>query len=96
MCCHQFMAEQTHNLAELVREAESRGDLLHEAFALADVGYWLRHIDWQAKFLKAVLAFAQDPECTTLRPLSELSGGDRERMRVEVEILSSGVVTVCR
>jgi hypothetical protein len=88
MRCHQFMAEQTHKLAELLREAESRGILLHEAFALADVGYWLQHIDWQTKFLKVVLAFAQDPNRTTLRPLIELYGRDRDRMRAEVGILT--------
>lgn len=87
MRCHQFMAEQTHRLAALLREAESRGVLLHEAFALADVGYWLQHIDWQTKFLRAVLAFAQDPSPTTLRPLIELYGGDRDRMRLEAESL---------
>ena len=88
MRCHQFMGEATHKLAELLREAESRGILLHEAFALADVGYWLQHIDWQTKFLKVVLAFAQYPSRKTLRPLIELYGRDRERMRVEVEILA--------
>jgi len=88
MRCHQFMAEQTHQLAELLREAESRGVLLHEAFAVANVGYWLQHIEWQTKFLKVVLAFAQDPSRTTLRPLIELYGRDRERMRAEVDILA--------
>jgi hypothetical protein len=88
MRCHWFMAEQTHKLADLLREAESRGILLHEAITLADVGYWLQHIDWQTKFLKVVLAFAQDPDRKTLRPLIELYGRDRERMRVEVEILA--------
>ncbi len=88
MRCHQFMAEQTHKLAELLREAEARGILMHEAFTFADVGYWLQHIDWQTKFLKVVLAFAQDPSRTSLRPLIELYGRDRDRMRVEVEILS--------
>jgi hypothetical protein len=87
MHCHRFMAEQTHRLTELLRAADSRGILLHEAIALADVGYWLQHIDWQTKFLKAVLAFAQDPSRTTLRPLIELYGRDRERMRVDPETL---------
>jgi hypothetical protein len=85
--CHEFLADQTYMLATLLREAESRGILLHEAFALADAEYWLQHIDWQTKFLKVVLAFAQDPSRTTLRPLIELYGCDRERMRGEVEIL---------
>jgi hypothetical protein len=61
--------------------------LLHEAFALADVSYWLQHIDWQTKFLGTVLAFAQDPSRATLRPLIELYGRDRDRMKVEAEIL---------
>jgi hypothetical protein len=87
MKCHDFLATSTHRLAELLREAESRGVLLQEAFALADVGCWLQHIDWQTKFLGTVLAFVQDPSRATLRPLIELYGRDRDRMRVEAEIL---------
>lgn len=37
--CHYFLAANSHKLAELLCEAESRGILLHEAFTLADVGY---------------------------------------------------------
>ena len=85
--CHQFLADNTHRLAELLREAESRGVLLQEAFALADVSYWLQHIDWQTKFLGVVLAFAQDPSQASLKPLIELYGRDRDRMKVEAEIL---------
>jgi hypothetical protein len=85
--CHQFLADNTHRLAELLREAESRGVLLQDAFKLADVGYWLQNINWQTKFLGVVLAFAQDPSRATLRPLIELYGRDRDRMKVEVEIL---------
>ena len=85
--CHYFLAASTHRLAELLRDAESRGILLQDAFALADVGHWLQHIDWQTKFLGVVLAFAQDPNYKTLRPLIELYGRDRDRMRVEAEIL---------
>ena len=85
--CHQFLADNTYRLAELLREAESRGILLQDAFTLADVGYWLQNIDWQTKFLSVVLAFAQDPSRKTLRPLIELYGRDRDRMKVEVEIL---------
>jgi len=85
--CHQFLADNTYRLAELLRAAESRGILLQDGFKLADVGYWLQNIDWQTKFLGVVLAFAQDPSRKTLRPLIELYGRDRDRMRVEVEIL---------
>jgi hypothetical protein len=85
--CHDFLASSTHRLAQLLREAESRGVLLQEAFALADVSYWLQHIDWQTKFLGTVLAFVQDPSRATLRPLIELYGHDRDRMKVEAEIL---------
>jgi hypothetical protein len=85
--CHQFLADNTYRLAELLREAESRGILLNEAFKLADVGYWLQNIDWQTKFLSVVLEFTQDPSRKTLRPLIELYGRDRDRMKVEVEIL---------
>ena len=87
MKCHDFLASSTHRLAQLLREAESRGVLLQEAFALADVSYWLQHIDWQTKFLGTVLEFAQDPSRATLRPLIELYGRDRDRMKFEVEIL---------
>lgn len=87
MLCHQFLAKNTHALSQLLREAESRGVLLHEALALADVGYWLQHIDWQTKFLGVVLAFAQDPTRKSLRPLIELYGRDRDRMRAEAESL---------
>ena len=87
MKCHDFLASSTHRLAQLLREAESRGVLLQEAFALADVSYWLQHIDWQTKFLGVVLAFAQDPSQASLKPLIELYGRDRDRMKVEVEIL---------
>ena len=87
MKCHDFLASSTHRLAQLLREAESRGVLLQEAFALADVSYWLQHIDWQTKFLGVVLAFAQDPSQASLKPLIELYGRDRDRMKVEAEIL---------
>ena len=49
--------------------------------------YWLQHIDWQTKFLGTVLAFAQDPSRASLRPMIELYGRDRDRMKVEAEIL---------
>lgn len=87
MQCHQFLAKNTHALSELLREADSRGVLLHEALALADAGYWLQHIDWQTKFLGAVLAFAQDPSRKSLRPLIELYGRDRDRMKAQAEAL---------
>ena len=87
MKCHDFLAKSTHRLAELLREAESRGVLLQDAFALADVGYWLEHLDWQSKFLGVVLAFAQDPSQASLKPLIELYGRDRDRMKIEVGIL---------
>ena len=87
MKCHDFLASSTHRLAQLLREAESRGVLLQEAFALADVSYWLQHLDWQSKFLGVVLAFAQDPSQASLKPLIELYGRDRDRMKIEVGIL---------
>ena len=87
MKCHYYVATNTQKLAELLREAESRGVLLQDAFALADVGHWLQHLDWQTKFLGVVLAFAQDPSEASLKPLIELYGRDRDRMKVEVEIL---------
>jgi hypothetical protein len=49
--------------------------------------YWLQHIDWQTKFLTLVLNFTKDPSSKSLRPLIELYGRDRDRMKVEAEIL---------
>jgi len=81
--CHQFLADNTYRLAELLRKAESRGILLQDAFQLADVGYWLQNIDWQTKFLRVVLAFAQDPSSKTLRP-----GSSRYPARLPMDGLS--------
>ena len=85
--CHDFLANKTARLVELLCQAESRGYLLEDALTLVDTTYWLQHIDWQTKFLGVVLAFAQEPSSKTLRPLIELYGRDRDRMKVEVEIL---------
>jgi len=52
-----------------------------------DTAHWLQHIDWQTKFLSMVLNFTKDPSSKSLRPLIELYGRDRDRMKVEAEIL---------
>jgi hypothetical protein len=44
-------------------------------------------IDRQTKFLSMVLNFTKDPSSKSLRPLIELYGPDRDRMKVEAEIL---------
>jgi len=44
-------------------------------------------IDWQSKFLTLILSFTKEPSTKSLRPLIELYGRDRDRMRVEAEIL---------
>ena len=80
--CHQFLPDNTHRLAELLREADSRGILLQDAFTLADVGYWLQNINWQTKFLGVVLAFIQDPSRKTLRPLINAWVAERTRERI--------------
>jgi hypothetical protein len=49
--------------------------------------HWLQNIDWQTKFLSMVLHFTKDPSRKTLRPLIELYSPDRDRMKVEAEIL---------
>ena len=85
--CHDFLARNTYTLVELLREAESRGVLLEDAVTLVDAAFWLQVIDWQTKFLSIVLNFTKDPSRKTLRPLIELYGRDRERMRAEAEIL---------
>jgi hypothetical protein len=85
--CHDFLAKGTHRLVELLRQAETRGLLLDEALTLADTSFWLQMIDWQSKFLAVVLNFAREPSRKTLRPLIELYGRDRDRMRAEAEIL---------
>jgi hypothetical protein len=85
--CHEFIANNTHRLVELLCQAESRGYLLEDSLTLVDATYWLQHIDWQTKFLTMVLNFTKDPSSKSLRPLIELYGRDRDRMKVEVEIL---------
>lgn len=85
--CHEFLAEKSCRLVELLRHAESRGVLLEDSLALADIGFWLQMIDWQSRFLRLVLNFTKDPNRKSLRPLIELYGRDRERMKAEVEIL---------
>jgi len=85
--CHDFLANRTGRLVELLGQAESRGYLLEDSLTLVDTTYWLQHIDWQTKFLSMVLNFTKDPSSKSLRPLIELYGRDRDRMKVEVEIL---------
>jgi hypothetical protein len=85
--CHDSLANRTYRLVELLGQAESRGYLLEDSLTLVDTVYWLQMIDWQTKFLSMVLNFTKDPSRKTLRPLIELYGRDRDRMKVEVEIL---------
>jgi hypothetical protein len=85
--CHEFLANRTAPLVELLGQAESRGYLLEDSLTLVDTTYWLQHIDWQTKFLSMVLNFTKDPSSKSLQPLIELYGRDRDRMKVEVEIL---------
>jgi len=85
--CHDFLTNRTARLVELLGQAETRGYLLEDSLTLVDTTYWLQHIDWQTKFLTLVLNFTKDPSRKTLRPLIELYGRDRDRMKVEVEIL---------
>ncbi len=85
--CHEFLANRTARLVELLGQAEARGYLLEDSLTLVDATYWLQHIDWQTKFLTLVLNFNKDPSSKTLRPLIELYGRDRDRMKAEVEIL---------
>ena len=85
--CHDSLANRTYRLVELLGQAESRGYLLEDSLTLVDTSFWLQLIDWQSKFLALVLNFAKDPNRKSLRPLIELYGRDRDRMRAEVEIL---------
>jgi len=85
--CHDSLTNRTYRLVELLGQAESRGYLLEDSLTLVDTVYWLQMIDWQTKFLSMVLNFTKDPSRKTLRPLIELYGRDRDRMKVEVEIL---------
>jgi hypothetical protein len=85
--CHDFLANKTARLVELLGQAESRGYLLEDSLTLVDTAHWLHMIDWQTKFLSLVLNFTKDPSRKSLRPLIELYGRDRDRMRVEAEIL---------
>jgi len=68
---------------ELLGHAESRGYLLEDSLTLVDTTSWLQMIDWQTKLLSMVLNFTKDPSSKSLRPLIELYGRDRDRMKVE-------------
>jgi hypothetical protein len=85
--CHDFLATRTYRLVELLGQAESRGYLLEDSLTLVDTAHWLHMFDWQTKFLSMVLNFTKDPSRRSLRPLIELYGRDRDRMRVEAETL---------
>lgn len=85
--CHDFLTTNTHRLVELLCEAETRGYLLEDALTLVETTHWLQMIDWQSKFVSVVLGFTKDPSSKSLRPMIELYGRDRDRMRVEAEIL---------
>jgi len=85
--CHDFLANKTARLVELLGQAESRGYLLEDSLTLVDTVHWLQMIDWQTKFLSMVLNFTKDPSSKSLRPLIELYGRARARMKVEAEIL---------
>ena len=85
--CHEFLANRSIRLVELLGQAESRGYLLEDSLTLVDTVHWLQMIDCQTKFLSMVLNFTKDPSTKSLRPLIELYGRDRDRMRVEAEIL---------
>jgi hypothetical protein len=74
--CHDFLANKTARLVELLGQAESRGYLLEDSLTLVDTVHWLQMIDWQTKFLSMVLNFTKDPSRKTLRPLIELYGRD--------------------
>jgi hypothetical protein len=66
--CHDFLANKTYRLVELLGQAESRGYLLEDSLTLVDTMSWLEMIDWQTKFLSMVLNFTKDPSRKTLRP----------------------------
>jgi hypothetical protein len=85
--CHEFLTKSTYRLVELLAQAESRGYLLEDALTIVDTAHWLHVIEWQSKLLSLVLNFTKDPSSKSLRPLIELYGRDRDRMRVEAEIL---------
>jgi len=85
--CHDFLAKSTYRLVELLAQAESRGYLLEDTLTIVDTAHWLHVIEWQSKFLSLVLNFTKAPSSKSLRPLIELYGRDRDRMRVEAEIL---------
>jgi hypothetical protein len=67
--CHDFLANRTYRLVELLGRAESRGYLLEDSLTVVDAAHWLQHIDWQTKFLTLVLNFTKDPSSKSLRPL---------------------------
>ena len=43
--CHDFLANRTARLVELLGQAESRGYLLEDSLTLVGTTYWLQHIN---------------------------------------------------
>jgi hypothetical protein len=74
-------------LTKIAVELDHEPFIPPKALTLVDTTYWLQMIDWQTKFLTLILGFTKDPRTKSLRPLIELFGRDRERMRFEAEIL---------
>jgi len=84
-----FVAEHFDSLrlTKIAVELDHEPFIPPKALTLVDTTYWLQMIDWQTKFLTLILGFTKDPRTKSLRPLIELFGRDRERMRFEAEIL---------
>ena len=84
-----FVAEHFDSLrlTKIAVELDHEPFIPPKALTLVDTTYWLQMIDWQTKFLTLILGFTKDPSTKSLRPLIELFGRDRERMRFEAEIL---------
>jgi hypothetical protein len=89
--CYTFEAERIERLAELMRQADSRGTLIEDVLEMIDVSYWLEQLDWQKKWLMLLLEFGRDPKPKTLKPLIEIYGRDPKRVKAEVAILEQQI-----
>lgn len=74
-------------MLQVLKDARSRGILLEEVFQLSDTVYVLENVTYQQRYEDVMLRFCKDPSHKSLRPLIELYGPDRDRMRADAEIL---------
>ena len=90
--CHDFLANRTARLVELLGQAESRGYLLEDSLTLVETTSWLQMIDWQTNFLTLVMNFTKEPGSKTLK-FNHRSDSFRPRARMSRSVSKSSPIS---